>query len=352
MFLGLEPTIPGRHAVTRSQRAEVLKSDFSSAHHTKKTRMSSNSTTPSSPPAPKLARQLSQDGGDAQNSSSGALKITVYSPDSAILKPRQLVVEMFRDAWAGRELAWRLFIRNTRAAHRQSILGYLWMLLPPIVTTALFTFLHSKKILNVGTTDIPYPAYILTGTILWNGFVGAINAPIGAIQGAASMLTKLNFPREALLLTAAYHLLLNTAINLTLLLAVYCLFDVSVTWAVLAAPAAIMGLLVFGFTLGLLLVPAAMLYQDVQQSVAVLTRLWYFATPIIYPATISPATELLSKINPVCPFLVTARDLLTTGSTAHVPSFLIASCVTLPVFFLAWAAFRLLTPHIVARMCA
>ena len=226
------------------------------------------------------------------------------------------------------------------------------MLLPPLVTTALFTFLHSKKILNVGSTDIPYPAYVLTGTILWNGFVGAINAPILAIKDAASMLTKLNFPREALLLTAVYQLLLNMAINLTLLVGVYCLFDVGVTWAVLAAPLAIVGLLVFGFTLGLLLVPVAMLYQDVQQSVTVLTRFWYFATPIIYPATVSPTMELISRFNPVCPFLMTSRDLLTTGSAVHVPSFLIASCLTAAVLFFAWAAFRVLTPHIVARMCA
>lgn len=314
--------------------------------------MSTDQTTPATPRISFLPRHNRQNEMNAQSLQPRDLTVTVYSPDSAILKPRTLVREMFRDLWAGRELARRLFIRNMKAAHRQSLLGYVWMLVPPIVTTALFTFLHSKKILNVGTTEIPYPAYILTGTVLWNGFVGAINAPLDAIGGAAPMLTKLNFPREALLLTAIYHMVVNMAINLVLLFGVYALFDVPPVWTILAAPLAIGGLLLFGFTLGMLLVAPAMLYHDTRQSVNVFVRFWYFATPIIYPATISPTMEYVSKLNPVCPFLVTARDLLTTGSTAQVPVFLAALPLTLLVLFFAWAAFRLVMPHIVARMCA
>ena len=62
---------------------------------------------------------------------------------------------MFSDLLASRELAWRLFVRDTSAKYRQTFLGYAWALLPAVATTLVWTLLNSSKILQVGETDIP-----------------------------------------------------------------------------------------------------------------------------------------------------------------------------------------------------
>ena len=107
---------------------------------------------------------------------------------------------MWRDLLASRELAWRLMVRDIKAQYRQSFLGIFWAFIPPIVTAVGFTMASDAKVLNVGVTDLPYPAYVMFSMTLWQTFVEALNSPIQAVNAAKSMLAKINFPREAIIL--------------------------------------------------------------------------------------------------------------------------------------------------------
>ena len=95
------------------------------------------------------------------------LKRTVYSPEPILHHPLILFREMWRDLLASRELAWRLFARNIKAMYRQTALGYAWAFLPPLMTTAIWVLIQRAKILSVGETNVPYPVYVLVGTIIW-----------------------------------------------------------------------------------------------------------------------------------------------------------------------------------------
>jgi lipopolysaccharide transport system permease protein len=68
----------------------------------------------------------------------------VYTPESALCHPGRLLREMFRDLRASRELAWRLFVRDTAAQYRQSMLAYIWALLPPFIASLPFVYLNSQ----------------------------------------------------------------------------------------------------------------------------------------------------------------------------------------------------------------
>src|SRR5665213_561318 len=103
------------------------------------------------------------------------LSITVYSPESPLRQPVKLARDMFRDLLASRELAWRLFVRDTSAQYRQSILGYVWAFIPPLVASLPFVFLNSQGVVSIKETSIPYPAYAMIGTIIWQVFVDALN---------------------------------------------------------------------------------------------------------------------------------------------------------------------------------
>ena len=129
------------------------------------------------------------------------MKITVITAESPLRRPRKLIRECFSDLVASRELAWRLFYRDLKAAYRQSFLGYVWVFLPPLFTTLTFTFLNSQKILSIGDTPVPYPAYAMLGTLLWQNFVDALNSPLKSVTANKAMLIKVNFPREALVLS-------------------------------------------------------------------------------------------------------------------------------------------------------
>jgi len=93
-----------------------------------------------------------------------------------------------------------------------------------------------------------------------------------------------------------------------------------------------------------------MLYHDVTQGLTVLTGLWLFLTPIVYPVPESGSFATIVKLNPVTPLLVTTRELATTGVVSDPTRFLIVSAATVVGLFLTWIVFRLAMPFAVERV--
>ena len=276
----------------------------------------------------------------------------IYTPDSQLRHPLQLLKHMWRDLIASRELAWRLFVRNISAMYRQTMLGYVWAFLPPLFTTFTFVFLNSQNIFSVGKTDIPYPAYVMIGTLLWQVFVDAMNSPLRVVNQSKSFLAKINFPREALILAGIGEVLFNFSIRLVLLVAVFIFYNVSLPVAAFLAPLGILSLMALGLMIGVLLVPLGVLYQDIEKGLPLITGMWMLLTPVVYPPPSSWPASLLSSINPVSPLLVTTREMLTGGSFSHMNGFMIVVTGTLILLFVGWVLYRLALPHLIERISA
>lgn len=118
-------------------------------------------------------------------------KITIYTPESSLRNPLRLLHDMFRDLINGRELAWRLAVRDISAQYRQTALGLLWAFILPLAHTATWIFLNGSGIVNIKDTTLPYPVYVFTGTMLWAIFMDAVNAPLQQTINAKQMLAKI-----------------------------------------------------------------------------------------------------------------------------------------------------------------
>ncbi len=81
------------------------------------------------------------------------------------------------------------------------MLGYVWVFVPPLMASLPFIYLNSAGVIRMGDMPIPYAAYATVGTIIWQTFVDALNSPLRTVNAARSMLTRINFPREAILLS-------------------------------------------------------------------------------------------------------------------------------------------------------
>ena len=276
----------------------------------------------------------------------------VYTPESSLRKPLKLFAEMWRDLLGSRELAWRLMRRDITAQYRQSFLGLLWAFLPPIVTAAGFTLAGQAQVLNVGATDIPYPAYVVVSMALWQTFVEALNGPLLGVTNAKQMLSRINFPREAIVLAKLGEVFFNFGIRLLLIAGVFLWYQVAVGWAALLAPLALVSLVLLGTLFGLLLTPLGVLYQDVSKGLLLASGLWFFLTPVVYPVPGSGTFGAVVRLNPVTPLLVTARELATTGVVSGLQGFIVVSAVTAVGLLAAWVLFRLAMPLVIERMGA
>lgn len=140
-------------------------------------------------------------------------KITVYSARASTRSILKNLRAIAKDLPQAHELGLRLFKRNLKAAYQQSLLGFGWALLPPILTAALWIFLRSNGVMKTDITGISYPVFVLTGTMLWQIFNESILSPINSVGQNKAMLTKINIPREGLLISGLYDLAFHTFIK-------------------------------------------------------------------------------------------------------------------------------------------
>lgn len=280
------------------------------------------------------------------------LKETVYSPDPEIGNPRVLFFGMIRDLAGSRELAWRLFLRNISAKYRQTFMGYLWAVFPPLLTSAIWIFLNSQKILNFSETDIPYSLYVLTGTIIWQVFVNSITTPIQVVKESASMIAKINFPREALILAAFLEILFNLAIQLILLAGVFLYFHVPVSIQCIWAFGGLLSVIMAGMMTGILLTPLSILYGDIQKGLPMILQPLFYLTPIVYSPPETGLGAILALLNPISPLIRFTRELITTGDIICLKSTLLISGTTGLFLVFGWILYRVAMPHLVERISA
>lgn len=274
----------------------------------------------------------------------------IYTPDSLLRRPRFLLWTMWRDLLASRELAWRLMVRDISAQYRQAFLGVAWAFIPPIAMAVGFTLAKDANVFTVGETDIPYPAFVMFNTALWQTFVDAATGPVQAVILAKPMLARVNFPREAIILAKLGEVCFNFGIKLILIIGLFLYFRVPVSWTVILAPVALIHLILLGTLVGILLAPIGVLYQDVSKSLNMVMSFWLFLTPVIYPVPTEGAFGMLVSLNPVTPLLVTTRELATVGVLSEAANFWVVSGLTLVGLLLTWIGFRIAMPYVVERV--
>jgi len=210
------------------------------------------------------------------------LPVSVYTPESTLASPGQMLRDMSRDLLASRELAWRLAVRDISAQYRQAFLGILWAFILPLANTLVWVFLSGAGIIQVSETPIPYPVYVFTGTMLWAILMDAINAPLQQTNAAKGMLAKLNFPRESLIVSGIYQTLFSAGIKLALLLAVLPFLGVGLGWQLLLLPLALLSLILVGTAVGLLLTPVGVLYSHIGKGLPLLMQFMMYLTPVVF----------------------------------------------------------------------
>ncbi len=277
----------------------------------------------------------------------------VYTPYSDGTLRGNPLVRMVKDCWAARELAWRMLHRDVSAKYRQSLLGYVWAVVPPLVMTLGFVLAGEAKIINTADTSIPYPIFALLGTVLWQTFSEALHGPLRAVTAAKPLLARIRFPYEAIILGKLGEVLLNLAIRLVLVAAALAVYGVQPSLGLLVAPLAMLVLILMGTALGLLLAPLSGLYNDVELGLSLVLSMWFFATPIMYEQAAADSTiGLINAINPVTAVIVAARQALAGLPPSLGVAFAVSAALTAAATVIAWLFYRKCLSYMIERICA
>lgn len=273
--------------------------------------------------------------------------ITPHSGLDAFKTAIRSLTGNFRQA---RLLAWRFFLRDTRADHRQSLLGYFWLVVPALANALVWVFLNSQNVINIDSGDVPYPLFVMTGTILWTAFNAALMAQLGVINNARPVLGKVNFPHEALVYSAFLKTLVDAFIAAMILVPTALILRAPLHASMILFPIALLASLFLGATLGLLAVPVAALYADVGRGVQLVLRFGFFLTPVIFPLPAPGFARTLMLLNPVTPVIVTGRAWLTGSAEAMPVAFAIVVLASLFLLSLSLVFYKVVLPHLIERL--
>lgn len=283
-------------------------------------------------------------------SPSSELPLTIYTPDSGLADPRRLVREMLAELRDSRELAFTLFSRDMKAQFRQSILGYAWLFFPPIATTLVWIFLNRSGVVQVADTGMPYPAFVMIGSLLWQAFLDSLIKPINALTAARSMLVKLNFPRIAPVLAGIGETTLISAIRLVLLIPIFFYVGMFPSWTIVFFPLAYVALVILGTSIGSFLTPIGLLYTDVGRAIQIFGQLAMYATPVVYPIATAGLLGTINKINPITYLIETGRATLVGGPFDALTLALAITVAAFLLLLIGWMIFHITVPRIIERM--
>jgi lipopolysaccharide transport system permease protein len=285
-----------------------------------------------------------------QRAHTAASCLTVYTPNDRVGLGLEAWRDMAKELVDSRELTWRLFLRDFSARYRQSVLGYVWAVVPVLLTVVTFTWLNCSNVLAIGGTALPYPLFVLLGMTVWQLFASGLTGATQSLVNAGSLITKINFPRETLVLAAFGQSLFEFCIRAALVAGGFALWRTAPSWTILLIPAALVPLCLFTMGLGYLLALVNGVMRDAGQLVTFLLTFWMFLTPVVYPAPAKHGHAMLQALNPVSPFVTASQDLATRHSLSQPYPYAVACAISVVVFLFGWRVFHLTETRIAERV--
>ena len=279
------------------------------------------------------------------------LPVTVYEKQRKINLVK-LLGQTLTDFFGSHFLALQLTRRDVSAQYRQSYFGILWLFITPLASAAIWVFLNSSGTITITDTGIPYPVYAFSGTLIWSILLESINAPMASTNAARGIISKINFPKEALVLSGIYKLLFNSSFKVLLLVVFIFAFGVGFHWSLLLLPLVLVMAVVFGTSLGLLITPIGLLYSDVSRLISMGLSLFMYVTPVVYGIPKTGIMKTIMTYNPFTPFILTIRDVAVGGSPEFLNYFIGLTGLGIVLFFIGLVIYRVSIPVIVERLSA
>jgi len=270
-----------------------------------------------------------------------------------------------RDLGSSRELVGNLTLREVRGKYKRTALGQLWSLLNPLATMVIFTVVFGVLLRVEVPPGSPsgidvFALWLMCGLIPWTFMSNAVTSGMSALVANANLVTKVYFRREVLVAANVFSWDVTFGIELLVLSAALLAFGAMVLpWLPLVIVFALV-LTAFGLGLALMLAVANVYFRDTQHFLSIFMQFWFYATPIVYPATLVPdSTELLGvqvplrtlyELNPMEHFVAVFRALLYDNRFPELGDVLFTVGAATFALAAGWTIFRRYEPRLAEEL--
>lgn len=260
------------------------------------------------------------------------------------MNPPRIAIRDPSSPWAWRGFILASALRELQARHARSLMGWIWLLLPPLVLIAIYALVFSRLMRGGGLPDhgpYTYSLYLCAGMLPWQWFSEVLTRSAGLFVQHAQVIKKTAVPWGALLAVEVLVATFGFAIQLGLL-ALFVAFagvlpDARALLAWLPV-LALQGLL--AVALGLSLSVFNVFFRDVGMALPVVLQVWFWLTPLVYPmAALPEALQQLVLLNPATALAQSAQAAFVPGMpAASLPALLVIAFASMA---LLWAGIRM-----------
>ena len=265
-----------------------------------------------------------------------------------------------RETFQYKDLIWLFVKRDFTALYKQTILGPLWAIIQPLLTTFVFSFVFGSLAGLAGYMDagtygqfnIPNFLFYMAGTMLFSYFSSNVNKISKTFIDNKATMGKVYYPRLVQPIASAISNLIPFVINFVMFMIVWLIFlltgttDMHATWWLLFIPLVVLELMVLSIGLGMIISAVTTKFRDLQMLVGFGLQLWQYASPIAYGITMISLSEKWSKylmlytmINPLTPVVTTFRYAVFGFGYFDIWSYLVSWGISLLVFFIGLVLF-------------
>ncbi len=265
---------------------------------------------------------------------------TAINPHAA--QPTSLAA-LARSLWRNRQLIVQMTKREVVGRYKGSAMGLAWSFFNPVFMLVVYTFVFSEIFKSrwggVGGDDskTQFAVILFVGMIVMSLFTEVLNRAPGLIISNVNYVKKVVFPIEILPVIAMGAALFHSLISFGVLLAAFALFNGHLYWTVIFAPLVLLPLVILTLGIGWMLASLGVFLRDVGQTIAIITTVLMFLTPIFYPVTAVPERfRVFIMANPLTFIIEQAREVVIWG---HLPNWLGLGLYTLAATAVAWAGY-------------
>ena len=233
------------------------------------------------------------------------------------------------ELWRYRDLVWLFVWRDFVAYYKQTILGPLWYLIQPIMTTGVFTVIFGN-IAQLSTDGLPPFLFYLAGNTVWTYFSSCLTSTSSTFTSNSGLFGKVYFPRLAMPLSVVISQIISFGIRMLVFLGFLIYFiaagaDVHPNWWILSLPLLLVIMAGLGLGMGIIVSSLTTKYRDLQQLVTFGVQLLMYGTPVIYPlSSITGGWRWLILANPMTPVVEIFRFAF-LGTSVMSPIYLLYS---------------------------
>jgi len=220
-------------------------------------------------------------------------RVTVIEPVSGWEFPDLKELKAYRD------LFYFLVWRDIKVLYAQTVLGFSWAILNPLVQIIIFSVIFGK-VANISTDGIPYVLFSTVAIIPWTYMSESMNASSQSLVSGQNLLGKVYFPRVIFPLTSVLAKLVDFSISLMLVVAVMFYYQISPTRNLVYLPLLVLLMMVIPTGIGLWFSALAIRYRDVKFAMPFVIRMLIYSAPILYPLSAIPEQyRFLYSLNPI-----------------------------------------------------